>query len=166
MLLWRFIACLPTRVRKSRGDGGGCGNRDDGACFHAKAKRHTRPNMTDERASMKGQQFFINVGGPTKHSNLGGKSYVVILVDECTRIKAVTVVTKESDTTAVLLSLIADFIVPQKLSIKCVRTDNGGEFEGEFQYELDRHSNMTEHTPPDTSQHNGVAKRAVRLDGT
>lgn len=93
--------------------------------------------MTDERASMKGQQFFINVGGPTKHSNLGEKSYVVILVDECTRIKAVTVVTKESDTTAVHLSLIADYIVPQKkLSIKCVRTDNGGEFEGEFQYEL------------------------------
>ena len=70
---------------------------------------------------------------------------------------------KESDTTAALLSLIADYITPQKLSIKCVRTDNSGEFEGEFQRELDRRSITHEHTPPDTPQYNGVAERALGL---
>ena len=96
-----------------------------------------------------------------KHSSLGGNSYVVIFVDVCTRFKVVKFVNKESDTTAALLSLIADYITPQKLSIKCVRTDNSGEFEEEFQRELDRRSITHEHTPPDTPQYNGVAERAL-----
>ena len=132
-------------------------------CFQAKAKRHAVPKKTDERASVRGQRFFVDVGGPMKHSSLGGNSYVVIFVDDCTRFKVVKFVKRKSDTTAALLSLIADYITPQKLSIKCVRPDNGGEFEGEFQRELDRRSITHEHTPPDTPQYNGVAERALGL---
>ena len=98
-----------------------------------------------------------------KHSSLGGNSYVVIFVDDCTRFKVVKFVKKKSDTTAALLSLIADYITPQKLSIECVRTDIGGKFEGEFQRKLDRRSITHEHTPPDTPQYNGVAERALGL---
>ena len=96
-----------------------------------------------------------------KHSSLGGNSYVVIFVDDCTRFKVVKFVKKKSDTTAALLSLIAHYITPQKLSITCVRTDNGGEFEGNVQRELDRRSITHEHTPPDTPEYNGVAERAL-----
>ena len=97
-----------------------------------------------------------------KHSSLGGNSYVVIFVDDCTRFKVVKFVKKKSDTTAALLSL-TDYNTPQELSIKCVRTDHGGEFEGEFQREVDRRSMMQEHTPPDTPPYNGVAERALGL---
>ena len=130
-------------------------------CFQAKAKGHAVPKKTDERASVKGQRFFVEVGRPMKHSSLGGNSRVVIFVDDCTRFKVVTFVKKKSNTTAALLSLIADYITPQKLSIKCVRTDNGGEFEVEFQRELDRCSITHEHTLPDTPQYNGVAEHAL-----
>ena len=99
-------------------------------CFQAKAKRHAVPKKTDERASVKEQQFFNDVGGPMKHSSLGGINYVVIFVDDCTRFKVTKFVKKKSDTTAALLSLVADYIIPQKLPIKCVGTDNGGELEG------------------------------------
>ena len=99
-------------------------------CFQAKAKRHTVPKKTDERASVKGQRFLVDVDGPMKHSSLGRNSYVVIFLDGCIRFKVVKLVKKKSNTTAALLSLIADYITPQKLSIKCVRTDNGGKFEG------------------------------------
>ena len=44
-----------------------------------------------------------------KHSSLGGNSYVVIFVDDCTRFKGVKFVKKKSNTTAALLSLIADY---------------------------------------------------------
>ena len=98
-----------------------------------------------------------------KHLSLDGNSYVVIFVDDCTRFKAVKFVKKKSNTTAALLSLIADNITPQKLSIKCVRTDNGGELKGEFQRELDRRSITDEHTLPDTPRYNGVAERALGL---
>ena len=117
-------------------------------CFQVKAKRHAVPKKTDERASVRGQRFFVDVGGPMKHWSPGGNSYVVIFVDDRTRFKVVKFVKKESDTTAALLSLIAEYIAPQKLSIKCIRTDNNGEFEGEFHCELDRRSITHEHTPP------------------
>ena len=132
-------------------------------CFQAKAKRDAVPKKTGERASVRGQRFFVDVGGPMKRSSLGGNSYVAIFVDGCTRFKVVKFVKKKSDTTAALLSLIADYITPQKLSIKCVRTDNGSEFEGEFQRELERRSITPEQTPPDTPQYNGVAKRTLGL---
>ena len=131
-------------------------------CFQAKAKRHAVPKKTDERASVRGQRLFVDVGVPMKHSSLGENSYVVIFVDDCTRSKVVKFV-KKSDTTAALLSLIADHITPQKLSIKCVRTDNCGKFEGEIQREQDGRSITHEHTPPDTPQYNGVAERALGL---
>ena len=131
-------------------------------CFQAKAKRHAVPKKTDERARVRGQRFFVDVGGPMKHSSSGGNRYVVIFVDDCTRFKVVKFVKKKSDTTTALLSLIADYITPQKLSITCVRTDNG-EFEGEFQRELDRRSITHEYTPPDMPQYNGVAERALGL---
>ena len=98
-----------------------------------------------------------------KHSSLSGNSYVVIFVDYCTRFKVVKFVKKKRGTTAALLCLIANYITPQKLSIKCVRTDNAGELEGEFQRELDRRSITHEGTPPDTLQYNGVAERALGL---
>ena len=132
-------------------------------CFQAKAKRHAVPKKTDERASVRGQRFFVDVGGPIKHSSLGGNSYVVIFVDDCTRFKVVKFIKKKSATTVALLSLIADYITPQKLSIKCIWTDNGGVVERELQRELDRRSITHEHTPPDTPQYNGVAECALGL---
>ena len=84
-------------------------------------------------------------------------------MDDCTRFKVVKFVKDKSAKTAALLSLIADYITPQKLSIKCIRTDNGGEVKGELQRELDRRSIAHKHTPPDPPQYNGVAKRALGL---
>ena len=119
-------------------------------CFKGKAKRHAVPKKTDERVSVKGQRFLVDVGGPMKHSSLGGNSYVVIFMDDCTHFKVLKLMKKKSNTTATILSLIADYIAPHKLSIKCVRTDKSGEFEGEFERELDLRSITHEHTPPDT----------------
>ena len=41
-----------------------------------------------------------------KHLSLGGNSYDVIFVDDCTRFKVVKFVKKKSDTTVALLSLL------------------------------------------------------------
>ena len=132
-------------------------------CFQAKAKRHAVPKKTDERASVKEQRFFVDVGGPIKHSSLGRNRYVISFVGDCTRLKVVKLVKKKSSTTAALLSPIAYYITPEKLSMKCVRTDNGGEFEEECQRELDRRSTTHEHTPPDTPQYNGAAEPSLGL---
>ena len=76
-------------------------------CFQAKVKRHAVPKKTDERARVESQRFFVDVGGLMKHSSLGGNSYVVIFVDDCTHFNVVKFVKLKSNTTAALLSLIA-----------------------------------------------------------
>ena len=70
------------------------------------------PKMIDEKTSVKGQRFFVDVDGPMKHSSLGGNKYVVIFVDDYIRFKVVKLVKKKSDTTAALSSLITDYITP------------------------------------------------------
>ena len=80
-----------------------------------------------------------------------------------TRFKVESFVKKTSDTTAALSSLIADYITSQDLSIKCIRTENGGEFRGNLQCKLDRRSTTHEHTTPGTPQYDGVAERALGL---
>ena len=94
-----------------------------------KAKGHAGPKKADERASVKGHEFFVDGGGPMKYSSLGGNNSVVFFVDGYTCFKVIKFDKKKSDTTAAPLSMIANYITPQGLSIKCKRRDNGGEFE-------------------------------------
>ena len=65
------------------------------ACLQAQAKRYDVPNMVEERANVKGQRFFVAVGGPMKHSSPVGNNYVVIFVDDYTRLKVVKFVIEE-----------------------------------------------------------------------
>ena len=132
------------------------------AYLQVKAKRHTVPRMTGERANLKGQRFFVDVSRSIKHSSLGGNNYAIIFVNDYTCFKMAKFV-KKNNTTAALLFLIADYITSQELSIKYICMDNSGEFKGEFQRKLDRSSITHDCIPPDTPQYNGVAERALGL---
>ena len=128
------------------------------ACLQVKAKRYVVLQMTDKRANVKERRFFIDVGELIKRSSLCGGNYAVIVFYDCTRFKEVNFVKKKSDTTVVRLSLIAYYTPSQGLSIKCIRTDCGGESAGESQCKLDRRSITHKHTPPDTPLYNGVGE--------
>ena len=101
------------------------------------------------------------MGGTIKHPRFGGNNYVVSFVYGYIRFKVVKCVPKKSDTMVPLLSLIEDCITPQKLSIKCIRKDDGGEFEGEFQRELDRRS--ITHSMPHQIRHGTTEWLAITL---
>ena len=88
-------------------------------------------------------------------TNLGGSKYVMICVDDFSRLKIVRFL-KKSDAAAALRNIIAEYITPAGLKIGYIGTDEGGEFEGEFQQVLDSHGITHEFTPPDTPQYNGV----------
>ena len=70
---------------------------------------------------------------------------------------------KKSDAAAALRNIITEYIVSAGFKIGSIRTEEGGEFEGEFQQVLDSHDITHELTPPDTPQYNGVAERALGL---
>ncbi|CAN0414389.1 unnamed protein product [Ascophyllum nodosum] len=87
----------------------------------------------------------------------------MICVDGFSRFKIALFLKKKSDAAAALRNIIAECITPAGLKIGSIRTDEGGEFEGEFQEVLDSHGITHEFTPPDTLQYNGVAERALGL---
>ena len=96
-------------------------------------------------------------------TSLGGSKYVMICVDDFSRFQIVRFLKKKSDAVAALRNIIAEYITPAGLKIGSIQTDEGGEFEGEFQQVLDSHGITHEFTPSDTPQHNGVAERALGL---
>ena len=95
-------------------------------------------------------------------TSVGGGKYVMICVDDFSRFKIVRFL-KKSDTAAALTNIIAEYITPAGLKIDSIRTDEGGESEGGFQQGLDSYGITHESTPPDKSQYNGVAERALGL---
>ena len=57
----------------------------------------------------------------------------------------------------------SSFATPAGLKIRMMRTDEGGDFKGRFQEELDKLEIHYELPPPGTPQYIGVAERALGL---
>ena len=70
---------------------------------------------------------------------------------------------EEDERCIALRNTIAEYPTPAGLKIDSIRIDEVGEFEGELQQVLDSHDITHEFTPPDMSQYNGVAERALGL---
>ena len=133
------------------------------ACSMAKARRNAVPKSTNTRSTRRAGRFFVDLGGSMPTTSLGGSKYVMICVDDFSRFKIVRFLKKKSDAAAALRNIIAEYNTPSGLKIGAIRTDEGGEFEGEFQRVLDSFGINHEFTPPDTPQYNGVAERALGL---
>ena len=120
---------------------------------------------TLNRASERATLLYLDLTSPIKSESAGGSRYVMMIVHDFSRIKvSIFLKTKSSvETAAVLESYIVTYITPEQLSMRAVRTDHGGDFEGEFQRKLDQLGIQHQHTPPDTPKYNGVAERWIEL---
>ena len=116
-------------------------------------------SRTNERA----ERFFIDITGPFHVTSLDGNRYAMLCVDEFTRFKLICFLKHKSDTAKELRELVAEHIAPAGIKIGTVRTDGGGEFEGEFQSLLKELGIKRETTPPHTPQYNGVVERTLEL---
>ena len=96
-------------------------------CSKAKACRNAVPKSTN--TSFTGR---ADLGGSMPATSLGDSNYVIICLDEFSRFKIVRFL-KKGDAATALRNMIAEYITPAGLNIGSTRTDEGGEFEGEFQ---------------------------------
>ena len=87
-------------------------------------------------------------------TSLGSRKYVVICVDDFSRFKIGRFLKKKSDAAATLRNIIAEYITPADVKIGSIRTDEGGEFESEFEQGLDSHGITPDFTPSDMPQYN------------
>ena len=85
----------------------------------------------------------------------------MLCVDDFTHFKFIRFLKHNSDAAKELRELVAEHIAPTGIKFGTVRTDGGGEFEGEFQSLLKGLGIKLETTPPHAPQYNGVVERAL-----
>ena len=105
---------------------------------------------------------YSDVCGPMKTKTLGGSLYFVTFIDDHSRkIWVYTLKTKDK-----VLDVFKQFhaLVERQSGekLKCIRTDNGGEYSGPFDEYCRQHGILHQKTPPKTPQLNGLAKRMNR----
>lgn len=96
-------------------------------------------------------------------ASYGGLHYMLVIVDDYTRFSWVFFMKEKSDTFLIFKQFKRKIEGELRRRIKCLRTDNGGEFtSNEFADFCERHGIRRQFTCPRTSQQNGVAERKLR----
>ena len=91
-----------------------------------------------------------------------GLQYMLVIVDDYTRFSWVFFMKEKSDTFSVFKQFKRKIEGELRRRIRCLRTDNGGEFtSNEFADFCERHGIRRQFTCPRTSQQNGVAERKL-----
>ena len=139
------------------------------ACMEANAP-HLTHSGTSYKPSYPGRLVHADIAGPFVLTTHGSFRYVLVLVDDHSRFKAVYCLQKKSDAPKMIRRFIASLnallnkgkVKPTQI-VGSLHSDNAGEFlSREFQEFLDQE--LVSHTtcPPHIHQLNGVAERAIR----
>ena len=102
-------------------------------CSESRVRRCAVPNSTEGRANERAEGFFIDITGLFPANSLDGNPHAMLCVDDFIRFKFICFLKHKSDAAKELCELVAEHIAPSGIKIGTVRTDGGGEFEGEFQ---------------------------------
>ena len=129
----------------------------------SRVRRYAVPKLTESHTNERKERFVIDITDPFHVTSLGGNRYAMLCVDDFARFKFIRFFKHKSDVAKELRELVAEHIFPASLKIGTVRTDSGGEFEGESQSLLKEVGIKRETTPPHTPQYNGVVERALGL---
>ena len=132
-------------------------------CSESRVRRYAVPKLTESRTNERAERCFIDITGPFYVTSLGGNRHATLCVDDITRFKFIRFLKHKSDATKELRELVAKHIAPAGIKIGTVRTDGGGEFEGDFQSLLEELGIKRETTPPHIPQYNGVVEWALGL---
>ncbi|GKV34500.1 hypothetical protein SLEP1_g42871 [Rubroshorea leprosula] len=103
---------------------------------------------------------YSDVCGPLEVESFGGNKYFVTFIDDATRKTWVYLLQNKSQVFKYFQHYHAMVERETGLKLKCLRTDNGGEYTSkEFRDYCLKHGIRHEKTVPGTPQHNGVAER-------
>ena len=92
--------------------------------------------------------------GPMKTKTLGGALYFVTFIDDCSRQHWVYVLKTKDQVLGVIKQFQASFERETRKKVKCIRTDNGGEYCEPFDEHCKHQCIRHKKTPPKTPQLN------------
>ena len=106
----------------------------------------------------------MDLMGPTRIESLGGKRYIMVVVDDFTRYTWVFLLRSKSDALEHIETLYTRLQNEKSLKIDRIRSDHGREFENSYMESFCTRSGISqEFYAPITLQQNGVVERKNRV---
>lgn len=136
-------------------------------CEACQEKQHRLPFPDNEfetstPATAPLERIHTDVAGPLPES-IGGKRYFVTIIDEFTRHPDVRFMKKKSEVNQILQNWIAGAEQFHERKVKCVQSNNGGEYISKLLQDFFAASGIRhETTAPDSPEQNGLAERMNR----
>jgi gag-polypeptide of LTR copia-type/Integrase core domain/GAG-pre-integrase domain/Zinc knuckle len=137
-------------------------NNCDG-CTAGKQKRLSHPvKDVDYRSSQPLDLIHIDLCGPIKPQSLGGQKYIFVLIDDYSRKSWVYLLSLKNDAVHKFREFVKIVERETDKKVKKLRSDNGGEFLGEFAEFCNELGIKQQFTSAYSPQSNGVAERKNR----
>ncbi|KAJ9547256.1 hypothetical protein OSB04_019799 [Centaurea solstitialis] len=140
-------------------------------CFHTleakeeicKLRRSSHKTNSDPSHDKPLQMLYVDFCGPIAVQSLGGKKYIMVLVDEFSHFTWVEFMKRKSQVPSVLINLLKRLQLLHESHVKVLRNDNGTEFKNAAVEEYLASVGITHNfSAPRTPQHNGVVERKNR----
>lgn len=132
------------------------------SCIKGKADRIPFPKR-DKRAKSCGEYVHADLCGPMDVESLGGARYYLLIKDEFSHFRFLYTLKKKSEAAEKIMDYVTMVERQQQVTLKVLRTDNGGEFVnkvlGDF---LMKKGIIHQTTIPYTPQQNGCVERENR----
>ena len=130
-------------------------------CLAGKAKRVSFKHSSLRQESVL-ELVHSDVCGPLKVRSIGGALYFVTFIDDYSRKLWVRMLKSKDKVFDVFKEFHVSVERETGKKLKCIRTDNGGEYLGSFDAYCREQGIKHQRTPPKTPQLNGLAERMNR----
>lgn len=133
------------------------------SCLKGKIPRNEGSYTYEETTTNPLERIHVDICGPMRIETLGGRKYMMVIVDQYTRRYFVTLLFTKNEVTKELKNFIERRENETNLKVKKLRTDNGTEFiNEELEDYLKNKGIKHEKTVPYSPRSNGVVERANR----
>jgi len=134
-----------------------------GECQIGKQTRMSHPRLEHQATSKVLELLHMDLMGPMQVKSIGGKMYVLVVVDDFSRFTLVNFIREKSDIFDVFKDLCTQLQREKDYGIVRIRSDHGTEFENaRFDEYCTGEGIKHEFSSPITPQQNGVVERKNR----
>ena len=135
-----------------------------GSCLHGKQARASYKSKIYQSTSQPLELVHTNLCGPARVQTLQGERYFMLFIDDYTRIIWVTFLKTKSEAFDKFKLFNAKVENESGHKIKCLRSDNGGEFVlTEFKNFCEQNGIKRKYYTSNTPQQNGISETKNRI---
>uniref|UniRef100_A0A6V7M0T8 Integrase catalytic domain-containing protein n=1 Tax=Bracon brevicornis TaxID=1563983 RepID=A0A6V7M0T8_9HYME len=133
------------------------------SCIKGKLSRKPFPKESLSKTTKRLELLHMDLCGPMPTKTVGGRRYLMTIIDDFSRYTFVYLLTEKSQDERVIRDFIAEMKTQYGEKPKCFRSDRGGEFMShDLMQFLAKQGVKVQRTAPYTPEQNGVAERKNR----